>query len=150
MKVRDIMVKPVIVAREDTPLYEVAQTMLKRGIGCVPVVDEKGELQGIITESDFIGKERGLPFSTFSAPQVFGEWFGHDDLERLHQAARERKAKEIMSRPVVTTGEEETATDLVKRMIDCDLKRIPVVRDKIPVGIVARHDLLKLMAEGPG
>ena len=146
MQVRDIMVEPVIVVREDTPLHEIAQMMLERGIGCVPVVDEKGELQGIITESDFTGKERGFPFSAFRAPEVFGAWFGYDDVERVHQAARERRASEIMTHPVVTTREDEALTDLVKRMIDRDLKRIPVVRDKTPVGIVARHDLLKLMA----
>lgn len=146
MKVHDIMVQPVIVVHGDTALYEVAKTMLQRGIGCVPVVDEKGELQGIITESDFTGRERGLPFSTFEAPQVFGEWFGKDSVERVHQAARERRASEIMTCPVDTAREDDTMTDLVKRMIDRDLKRIPVVRDKTPVGMVARHDLLKLMA----
>jgi len=31
-------------------------------------------------------------------------------------------------------------------MVQKDLKRVPVVRDGVPVGIVARHDLLKLMA----
>lgn len=28
-----------------------------------------------------------------------------------------------------------------------DINRIPVVRDGVPVGIVARHDLLKMMIQ---
>lgn len=146
VQVRDIMVEPVIVVHEDATLVEVAKTMLEGGIGCVPVVDEAGELQGIITESDFTGSERGVPFSTFEAPQVFGQWFGTDDVERVHQAARKRRAREIMTSPVVTTREDERLTELVKRMIDRDLKRIPVVRGKRPVGMVTQHDLLRLMA----
>ncbi|MEX0785022.1 MAG: CBS domain-containing protein [Dehalococcoidia bacterium] len=148
MKVRDIMVQPLVTVREETTLHDVAQTMLERRVGCVLVLDGAGELRGIITESDFIGKERGIPFSSFRMPQVFGQWFGHDDVERVHEAARERVANEIMSKPVVTIEYDETVTELVRRMIARDIKRVPVVREGKLVGIVARHDLLKLMAEG--
>lgn len=34
-------------------------------------------------------------------------------------------------------------------MLDRDLERVPVVRDGKPVGMLARHDLLKLIAGPP-
>ncbi|MBI2487629.1 MAG: CBS domain-containing protein [Deltaproteobacteria bacterium] len=37
MKVREIMVRPVIVVREDTTLEGIARIMLDHRIGCVPV-----------------------------------------------------------------------------------------------------------------
>jgi len=146
MNVREIMVEPVVLVREDTPLEEVARIMLQRRIGCLPVVDGADKLVGIITESDFTGKERGFPFSAYLAPQVFGEWVDESGIERIYEAARKRTASEIMTRQVVTATEDEPVTDLVVRMVQKDLKRVPVVRDGVPVGIVARHDLLKLMA----
>lgn len=40
MKVREIMVRPVIVVKENSTLEEIAQIMLDNRIGCVPVVDK--------------------------------------------------------------------------------------------------------------
>lgn len=148
MKVRDIMVTPVVVVTEDASLEEVARTMLEHKIGCVPVIDKHGKLTGIITETDFTGRERGFPFSAYRTPKVFGEWIDKSGVERLHDAARSRKAREIMTSPVRTAREDDCVTDVVTYMIERDLKRIPIVHDSVPVGIVTRHDLLKLMARG--
>jgi nucleotide-binding universal stress UspA family protein/predicted transcriptional regulator len=143
--VRDIMNVPVVVVREDATLEEVARTLLEHHIGAVPVVDAQGRLRGIITESDFTAKERGLPFSAFRAPQLFGEWVSPSAIARIYQAARDRQARSIMTSPVVTATEDESIADLVQKLLRHDIARVPVVRDGVPVGMVARHDLLKLL-----
>ncbi len=147
MKVRDIMAQPVIVAREDASLEEIAKTMLDCGIGAMPVVNEKGELTGIITESDFTAKNHGIPFSSFRAPQLLGHWLTNEGVERIYEAAKRMTANEIMCREVLTVTEDESVERLLGLMVNNDLKRIPVVRDGVPVGIVARHDILKMMLE---
>lgn len=146
MKVKEIMTQPVTVIQEDATLEEVAQTMLDRSIGCLPVVNREGRLTGVIVESDFTGKERGFPFSAYMAPQLLGEWVTKEGVERIYEAARTRTAKEIMTTQPVTATEDEEVTELVTEMIDHGLHRMPVVRNGVPVGIVTRHDLLKLMA----
>ncbi|MBI2321722.1 MAG: CBS domain-containing protein [Chloroflexi bacterium] len=146
MKVKDIMVQPVVVVRETDTLLDVARTMLDQRIGCVPVVDARGELVGIITESDFTGRERYLPFSAFKMPQLFGEWLSNDALERIHEHARRLTAREIMTPEPVTATEDDGLTDVVQRMLHHGIHRIPVVRRRVPVGIVTRHDLLRVMA----
>lgn len=70
MKLREIMTRPVITIREDTPLQEVAQIMLEHRIGGVPVINESGDLTGIVTESDFTAKEKCVPFSMFRVSAV--------------------------------------------------------------------------------
>src|SRR3972149_7968894 len=112
MNVREIMVEPVVLVREDTPLEEVARIMLQRRIGCLPVVDGADKLVGIITESDFTGKERGFPFSAYLAPPAFGEWVAKSGLGRIYEAARPRTASEIMTRQVVTATEDEPGAGL--------------------------------------
>jgi len=145
MKVKEIMVQPVIVVREDTTLEEIARIMLDNRIGCVPVVDEKGKLAGIVTESDFTAKEHGVPFSTFNAPQLFGRWVPKEGIEEIYKVARTMAAKEIMTSPVITVTEDDPIEELVRKLLDYNIKRIPVVRDGEPVGIVSQHDLLNLM-----
>ncbi len=147
MKVSELMVHPVIVVSEQTPLVEVARLMLENHLGGIPVINVHGSLCGIITESDFAAKEKGIPFSTFRAPQLFGQWVGEEKVEQLYESARSLPAGAVMTRRVVTVTEDEPVESVIDKMLTHDINRIPVVRDGVPVGIVTRHDLLKLMAQ---
>src|SRR3712207_211316 len=51
LPLRDMMTRDVVVVTPDTPVVEVAQLLLDRRIGGVPVVDD-GAVVGVITESD--------------------------------------------------------------------------------------------------
>jgi CBS domain-containing protein len=144
MKVKDVMTEPVITIGEETPLQQVAQIMLEHRIGGVPVINESGELTGIVTESDFTAKEKCVPFSLFRAPQLFGSWLGKD-AEGLYAAARKIPARQIMSTSVVTVTENDSIEKILDLILSYDINRIPVVRDQKPVGIVARRDLLRIM-----
>jgi CBS domain-containing protein len=146
MKVSEIMKQPVVTAHEDATLEEVAQTMLDHRVWGLPVVNDHGEMTGIITEADFAVKEAGVPFSRFRAPQLFGNWIGREQIEKLYNAARSLKARDVMSSPVVTVTEDDPIELAIQIMGSRGFKRIPVVRGNIPVGIIARNDLLKLMA----
>jgi CBS domain-containing protein len=145
MKAREIMTRPVVTVREDSTLDQVARTLLEHRIGGVPVVDAQGRIRGVITESDFAAKSQGFPFSTFRYPQVLGQWLPQGGLERIYQAARTMTAREIMTKDAVTVVEDDTLEEIVRRMLRYDVHRLPVVRDGVPVGMVTRHDLLRLM-----
>lgn len=145
MKVHEIMTQPVVTVARDTTLAEVAQVLIERRIGSVLVVDDQGRLCGIITDSDFAAKERGVPFSLLRLPQVFGQWMPPRGIERAYEAARTLTAREIFSPEVITATEDEPVEMVVQRMLHHDIHHIPVVRDEVPVGMVARHDLLKMI-----
>jgi CBS domain-containing protein len=147
MKVSEIMSHPVITVPGDATLEDVARIMLDHRFGSVPIVNEKGTLIGLITESDFAAKGKGVPFTTFEMPQVFGHWLGKSGVEQMYQGARAILAKDTMTRDVITVGENATIEDVLELMLRHDVNRIPVLRDGILVGIVARYDLLKLMLQ---
>jgi CBS domain-containing membrane protein len=52
--VKDIMHRRVAVVGLDRPVAEVARVLLKNKYGCLPVVDEKRRLVGLVTEADFL------------------------------------------------------------------------------------------------
>ena len=149
MKVKDIMTEPVITIREDTPLQKVAQIMLENRIGGLPVINESGDLTGIVTESDFTAKEKCVPFSMFRAPQLFGIWLGND-AEELYARAGNIPAREVMSTSVVTVTENDPIEKVLELILKYDINRIPVVKDRKPVGIVARRDILRVMKINQG
>jgi CBS domain-containing protein len=145
VKVREIMVQPVRVAREDATLEEVAQTMVEHRIGCLPIVDGRGRMVGIITEGNFTARERGVPFSLVRAPQLLGQWLGKEGADRIYAESHRLAAREIMTPRGITVTEDATLEDVLEKMLRHDIKHVPVVRGGIPVGMVARHDLLRLM-----
>ena len=49
-----IMTRKVMTVTPNTCLCVVGQMLFEKKIGCAPVVDKKGHLLGIITESDFV------------------------------------------------------------------------------------------------
>ncbi|MDX2011202.1 MAG: CBS domain-containing protein [Myxococcaceae bacterium] len=53
-RVVDVMSVRVVSVREDVPAAEAARLMRQKKIGSLPVLDAKGRLVGVLTESDFL------------------------------------------------------------------------------------------------
>ncbi len=71
--VQEVMTRDVVSVREDTPFKEIARTMHEHGVSGVPVLDDEGRLQGIVSEADLLlfEEERGEP----KRHRSFVEWF---------------------------------------------------------------------------
>ncbi|MBD3671655.1 MAG: CBS domain-containing protein [Gammaproteobacteria bacterium] len=52
--VRDLMSNPILSATEDTEIHELSRVMYDRHIGAMPVLNEEGDLTGIITHRDIM------------------------------------------------------------------------------------------------
>jgi len=150
MKVKEIMTASVIVVKVDQTLEQAARLMLDNNIGGIPVVDDRGKVLGIVTESDFSAKEHAIPFSRIYAPQLFGEWMSKEGIEKAYEAARKITVDKIMSAPVVTISPEDTVTEAVRKMLEHRIHRLLVTQHDVPAGIVSRHDLLKLVVSEIG
>lgn len=147
MKVKQIMRRPVIVMSEEDTLEEAARVMLENNLRGVPVVNSAGKLSGFLSVSDFLAKDARIPFTRYSALQIFGKWLAHTGMEKNYEEAREMPIKEVMSTRVFSVTEDEPLEKVVELMVGRELNRIPVVRDGVPVGIVARFDFLRLMLQ---
>ena len=145
MKVKEIMTAPVITVKADQTLEQAAQLMLDKHVGGIPVVDHEGKVKGMVTESDYSAKEHGIPFSRIYAPQLFGKWMSKEGIEKAYEAARNITVDKIMTAPVITISPEDTLAEAVRKMLERRIHRVVVAEDGVPVGIVSRHDLLKLV-----
>jgi CBS domain-containing protein len=150
MLARQIMNSPVVTVHTTTKLVEVARTMIEGKLGCVPVVDDQGCFRGLITQSDFAAKEHGIPFSTLQLPQVFHQWIPPSGIETLYQKARDLTAADIMSTEPAVATEDTSIDEVVRIMLDRNINHVPILRGCVPVGIVSRHDLLRLMVGSQG
>src|SRR5436190_23625129 len=54
MKVRDLMTPNPTCADPETTVEEIATLMKEEDIGCVPIIDEEGQVAGVITDRDIV------------------------------------------------------------------------------------------------
>jgi len=138
MNASDVMTSNVVTVSPDTSVSTLARLLLDHKISAVPVVDEQGQVVGIVGEGDLLGRP-----SARSLPGWWLRLFNEEAvcLEAL-ATARHLKAKDVMTRHV-TSVSDQTPIDLIASLMHRrKLKRVPVIRDGKLVGIVSRADLL--------
>src|SRR5262249_54283874 len=147
MNARDIMSKPVVSVHPDTPLREVARLMLDKRITAVPVVDDNGAPMGIVSEGDLIRPERAAREAwrqSWLEVLAEGEQRAPELLDWLH--SQSHSARAVMSAPVITVSEDTEFGEMARVLITHRIKSVPVVRDGRVTGIIARSDLLRVLA----
>lgn len=148
---RDIMTSPAVTVSRTTSLEEAADTMLDREVGSLVVVEESGKAVGIVTDSDFSARPARIPFSTFRSRELLGQWLGKQNAEEIYDEARELNVEEIMTTPLHSVELSGSLDRVLEIMLDQDVKHVPVLDEGgRPVGMVARHDLLKMLASSRG
>lgn len=147
MKVREIMRQPVISMRENDSLEDAARVMLEHQLRGVPVVDGEGKIVGFLSVSDYLAKDERVPFTRYYMPRLFGKEIDKEGIEKIYEEARTTPVKQIMNTHVIAVAEDDPVEKVVELMLEGNLNRIPVLREGVPVGIVARFDLLRLMVD---
>jgi CBS domain-containing protein len=135
VRVSDVMSSPVVTVAPGAHLKEVADLLVNHEISAVPVVEED-ELVGIVSEADLVPLELAPDPRAHLAPV------------RQPPGDVPRVVAEVMTREVVALPESADAAEAGRLMLERRVKSIPVVRGRRVVGIVARRDLLKVLARG--
>lgn len=141
MLVRDIMTKGVVTIPPETPLKVAARTMIEWGISGLVVVDEEGVVRGILSEADFLPKERGRETAR---RRRFLRLFGRSQETRAHSArAAAQTVAQAMSSPAITIDADRPVALAAARMLERSVTRLPVMDNGRMVGIITRSDLLR-------
>jgi CBS domain-containing protein len=118
LTVGQLMQDAVFSCGSRTTASTMAHMMTQRNFGALPIVEEGGVLIGIVSEYDLL------------QAMIEGR-----DLRKI-------LAVEIMSTNPVTVTEDQTLAQVADLFQDRYITRVPVVRNKKLVGILARRDLL--------
>jgi CBS domain-containing protein len=141
LSVRDVMTPQPLTARPDQTLAEVARVMIEKDVRAVPVVDEGGQLLGMVTHRellrylipDYLQRHKSGEFRAPSKAQ----------LQRGSTDPREMAVRDVMARAVLCLSEEQTLSDVANLMSNKDVDRFPVVREGVVVGFLTRADLIR-------
>lgn len=118
LKVRDLMEDAVMTCSAQATAESVALKLCDGNFGSIPVVDDERQLLGLVSEFDLL--------------QVM----------KQGRELREVPVADIMTCNVETVTDELPVLDLIEYMQTHQLIRVPVLRGKTLVGMVARRDVL--------
>ena len=121
IKPEEYMSSPVITATPDTSLDVLASTMDKEEIGCLVIVEDDA-VAGIVTERDILKKV-----------------LAH------HKNPQTIRAKDIMTKEVFTVQSDATLMEVAALMKQHTFRRIIVMEDNKPKGVITSRDLIGLL-----
>ncbi len=116
--VDEIMVRDVVAVDCDASWQDALELMLEKRVGGCPIVDEEDRVVGIITEKDM-----------------------------LKYLANQKKldgyVRDYMTTGVITANPETTIEEAMKIMISKKIRRLPVIKDGIMLGLITAREILR-------
>ncbi|GLB59167.1 CBS domain-containing protein [Cytobacillus sp. NCCP-133] len=144
MKANEIMKKRVIKVKEDTTVRSVIQQFIENGISGVPVVNDRNEIVGYISDGDimrFIGKHKENILNAFYFVNVLQ---GDDDeFEERARKILDYNVMEVAKKTVYTVNWDEDMERIAYILGKKQIKKLPVVHDGVLVGIISRGDVIR-------
>jgi CBS domain-containing protein len=138
MRVSDIMTRTVHTVGPEVNLREVATLICLYRISGVPVVDEAGQLVGIVSERDVLQALYPTYTELIDDPVRSHDFF---EMELRYQDLSRRKVNAVMVRRVVTATLEMPLLEAASLMLRHRIRRLPVVEAGRLVGIVSLGDV---------
>lgn len=127
MKVRDLMSSALFTCRPDDSLAHAARLMWDHDCGLLPVLDGEGRVGAVITDRDVCmgASTRGRELAAL-------------------------RVVDSMSKTVVTCEPDEDVATATERMVQHQLRRLPVVDGKgLAVGLLSLNDLAGAAERAP-
>lgn len=148
LKAKNIMTKEVISVSPATTIKELAEIFIKSNISGAPVINEKGDLIGVVTENDLINKNKRFHIPTVI--RLFDAFIMLDKPGNIEKEIKKMAAVtvgEIYTKDVLTVSEDAAVEDVATIMAEKRVHLIPVVDGKKVQGIIGKIDLIKGLAK---
>jgi CBS domain-containing protein len=121
--VRDVMKKPSRTFDMDQSMPEAAGIIARSPVAAVPVVDESGEVVGLLTEKDCL--------------RAVGRW--------AYEGISGGVVKDYMSEITVHVTPQMDLLSASLAFVECNFACLPVLEDDQLVGRLVRHELLSAL-----
>ena len=136
MLVKDWMTTDPITVSPETSIMKASQIMKENNIRRLPVLNDKGQVVGIISDRDL--KEASPSKATTL------------DVHELYYLLSELKVKDIMSRKVIILKPEDTVEKAAVIMLEHKVTGLPVVDGTDLVGILSQGDVFRVLTSITG
>ena len=143
MRAKDIMTTNIVSVSEEGSIDQAVELMLDNRISAIPVLDDDKRLLGLISEGDLMRRMRDGQAQRRS---WWLELLSSEGAALDYMKARSELVADVMTRNVITVDEDTKVEDIALTLEQNRLKRVPVTKDGIAVGVVSRADLIQALA----
>jgi CBS domain-containing protein len=147
MRALDIMTTSVITATPDMTIPDAAKRLADNHISGMPVVDEKGKVVGIVSEGDLL-----RPAETGTGARRRSWWLellaSNREVAATYVKEHARSVGEVMNHHVISISENMPLKEIAEILERRHIKRVPVMKSGVLVGIVSRANLIRALASG--
>ena len=130
----ELMTRQVVTISPEATVKEAIQRLNKYGITSMPVVDDENRLVGVVSEADLLRDE------------VFDDGPVHQQPPDSWPEPTRRRISDLMTTHVLSVSERVEAVEIARVMLETGVKSVPVVRDRMVVGVVSRSDIIHALA----
>ncbi len=122
MLVRNRMSRPAVTVRQDADFQKALSLMQEKKLRRLPVVDDDGQLVGIVVERDLL-------------------------VAAMRYLQSRVEISDVMTRNVVSVGPDTDLNEVARTMLERKIGGLPVVEDGRLVGIITESDIFKRFVE---
>lgn len=141
LRCRDIMTRELVVATRDTTVVEAARMMKQEDVGVIPVVEYDAPAGNGRSE----GSERNYQDRNYARGKLIGLITDRDIVVRCvadNKDCASVRAEDIMSVDLNTAKPNDRVVDVIQKMGDKQVRRIPVCNDNgYLVGMISMADV---------
>ena len=143
-KVADIMTRDVITVTPETSLRDLAQILSERHINGVPVLDDEGDVIGVVCESDLVKQNKPLHIPTvFVILDSFIPMESPWRLEKEFKRLTATTVGEIYSHPATCVAPDTEVAEVARIMSEQNMHTLPVLERGKLVGVVGKGDVIR-------
>jgi acetoin utilization protein AcuB len=133
MLVGERMTQDPVTVRDDVGIEDALKLMRDRNVRRLPVLDEDGDLVGIVSDKDLL----------YASPSPATSLSVHE----LHYLLSKLTVRQVMSYPVISVNEYTPLEEAAAIMADNKIGGLPVLRDGKLAGIITETDMFKIFIE---
>lgn len=150
--VREVMTTDVVTFTPDEPIGDATKRLSEQQVDGGPVIDGEGHVVGMLSTDDLLVQETKLHYPTVVS--LFGAYLelpsSHRRFEEELRRAVGCTVGEVMRKKVLTCAEEDNLERAATLMHERQVSRLPVTRDGLLVGIIARGDIIRALIQDAG
>lgn len=144
MKAQDFMVRQVYKVKETDTVRTFIERCIQFRISGMPVVNERNEIVAYLSDGDimrYIGKHEDLIVDSFFQINVFvGD---NEEFEERTRRLLNLNVMDIAKKKVITVPWDEDIERIATILGKKQIKKVPVERNRVLVGIISRGDVIR-------
>ncbi|MBT5469103.1 MAG: CBS domain-containing protein [Nitrospina sp.] len=143
----EIMTRKVVTVNKNLPIKELSKLFIENRFNGVPVVDDDGNVIGVVTQGDLIEQNKNLHIPTVIT--LFDAVLFLDSEKKFESDVKKltgTKVEDIYHKHAVSVSPNANISEITTLMAEKDVHTLPVLDGEKLVGVIGKRDVIRAMA----